>query len=115
MTPTPDVGAGTVTRRGPVTLGDLAAAEKVTPADGHQAGQRPRGAGPRRPAPAAPTTSGSPASSSPRTAGRSSTGRTRRRNAWLAQRFARLTEAERVALAEAVAVIERLNREEVDR
>ena len=35
----------------------------------------------------------------------------RRRNAWLAERFAALTEDERVALAEAVTVIERLNRD----
>lgn len=114
MTPSLMSALATVNRLGPVTLGDLAVTEKVTPpmatklANGLEERDLVTRAGcadDRRVTRLELTKEG-----------RAVLDRShRRRNAWLAQRFAGLSEDERVALAEAVAVIERLNREEEGR
>ena len=114
MTPTLMSALASVSRLGPVTLGDLAAAEKVTPpmATKLANGLEERGLVTRHGCADDKRVTRLELSKD----GRALLDRSqRRRNAWLAQRFARLTEAERVALAEAVTVIERLNREEVER
>ena len=109
MTPTLMSALGTVSREGPITLGDLAAAERVSPpmATKLAAGLEERGLVDRLPC------------DDDRRVVRLQLNRegrkvldraASRRNAWLAQRFAGLTEDERVALAEAVTVIERLTR-----
>jgi DNA-binding MarR family transcriptional regulator len=109
MTPGLMSALGTIRREGPVSLGDLAAAEKVTPPMATKLANRLEEAGlversttedDRRVVHVALTTEGR------RLLERSG----RRRDAWLAQRFAELPEAERIALAEAVTVIEHLNR-----
>lgn len=111
MTPSLMSALATVARQGPITLGDLAAAEKVTPPMATKLATALADKGlvdrvpcedDRRVVRLSLTTDGR------RLLDRSHT----RRNAWLAQRFAALTEDERVALAEAVAVIERLNRDD---
>ena len=107
MTPSLMSALGTVLREGPITLGDLAAAEKVTPpmATKLAASLADRGLVDRT------------GCEDDRRVARltiTSDGRTlldrsrRRRDAWLAERFADLTEDERVAIAEAVTVLERL-------
>jgi DNA-binding MarR family transcriptional regulator len=102
---------GTVSRRSPITLGDLATSERVTPpfATKLANGLEERGL---------VTRVGCHDDKRVTRLELTKQGRAvldraqKRRNAWLAQRFARLTDSERVALAEAVAVLERLNREE---
>ena len=111
MSPTLMSALASVSRLGPVTLGDLATAERVSPpmATKLANGLEERGLVNRQ-----------GCSDDKRVTrleltkeGRALLDRShRRRNAWLAQRFDKLSEAERVALAEAVTVIERLNREE---
>ena len=109
MTPSQMSALGTVAREGPITLGDLAAAERVTPPMATKLANALEEKGlverlpcaddkrvvrlARRPGGPPPPRSLAP-----------------RRNAWLAQKVAALTDDERVALAEAVTVIERLNR-----
>lgn len=110
MTPSLMSALATVSREGPITLTELAAVEKVTPPMATKLANalEERGLVARvgcvddrrvtrleltRP-------------------GRQMLDRShRRRNAWLAKQLAELTDDERVAIAEAVAVIERLNRE----
>jgi len=108
MTPSLMSALSTVARLGPIALGDLAAAEKVTPPMATKLANRlaDRGlvdrvtcADDRRVARLSLTTEGR------RLLDRSH----RRRNAWLAQRLAALSDADRTAVADAVAVIERLN------
>jgi DNA-binding MarR family transcriptional regulator len=110
MTPGQMSSLATVSRQGPITLGDLAAAERVTPpmATKMAAALEEKGlverlpcADDKRVVRLGLTTEGR------RLLDRSH----KRRNTWLAQRFAALSEDERVALAEAVAVFEKLNRE----
>ena len=111
MTPSLMSALASVNRLGPITLGDLAATEKVTPpmATKLANGLEERG-----------LVSRTGCTDDKRVTrleltkeGRALLDRShRRRNAWLAQRFAGLSDDERIALAEAVAVIERLNREE---
>jgi DNA-binding MarR family transcriptional regulator len=111
MTPTLMSALASVSRLGPVTLGDLAAAEKVSPpmATKLANGLEERGLVSRRGC----TDDKRVTRLELTKEGRSLLDRSHgRRNAWLAQRFDKLSEAERVALAEAVTVIERLNREE---
>lgn len=100
----------TVSRLAPVTLGDLAGAERVTPpmatklANALEAKglvERLPCADDRRVVRLALSAEGR------RLLDRAQT----RRNAWLAQRFAALTEAERIAIAQSISVIEHLNRE----
>ncbi len=109
MTPTLMSALGTVKREGPITLGDLAASERVTPpmATKLANGLAERGlverlpcGDDRRVVRLEITRDGR------RVLERAAS----RRNAWLAQRFAGLTDDEREALAEAVTVIERLMR-----
>ena len=111
MTPSLMSALASVNRLGPITLGDLAATEKVTPpmATKLANGLEERGLVSR-----VGCTDDKRVTRLELTKdGRALLDRShRRRNAWLAQRFARLTENERIALAEAVTVIERLNREE---
>jgi len=111
MTPSVMSALASVNRLGPITLGDLAAAEKVSPpmATKLANGLEERGLVSR-----AGCVDDKRVTRLELTKdGRALLDRShRRRNAWLAQRFARLTEDERIALAEAVTVIERLNREE---
>ncbi len=108
MTPSLMSALGTVSREGPLTLGELAASEKVTPPMGTKLahGLESRGLVERLPCEddrrvvrLRLTSDGR------RVLDRAAT----RRNAWLAQRFAALSEDERIALAEAVAVMERIN------
>ena len=112
MTPSQMSALGTVAREGPITLGDLAAAERVTPTMATKLAialeekalvERLPCADDKRVVRLAVSADGR------RLLDRSH----RRRNAWLAQKLAALTDDERVALAEAVAVIERLNREDL--
>ena len=114
MTPSQMSALGTVAREGPITLGDLAAAERVTPPMATKLAialeekalvERLPCASDKRVVRLAVSADGR------RLLDRSH----RRRNAWLAQKLAALTDDERVAIAEAVAVIERLNREDLTR
>ena len=107
MTPSLMSALGTVAREGPITLGDLAASEKVTPpmATKLAASLAERGLvdrtgceDDRRVARLTLTREGRTLLDRSR----------RRRDAWLAERFADLSEDERVAIAEAVTVLERL-------
>jgi DNA-binding MarR family transcriptional regulator len=108
MTPSLMSALGTVARQGPVALGDLAAAERVTPPMATKLANalEERGLVERL-----------PCADDKRVVrlalaadGRALLDRAaRRRDAWLAERFADLTDDERVALAEAVTVFERLN------
>ena len=111
MTPSVMSALASVNRLGPITLGDLAAAEKVSPpmATKLANGLEERGLVSRVGCVDDKRVTRLELTKD----GRALLDRShRRRNAWLAQRFARLTEDERIALAEAVTVIERLNREE---
>lgn len=111
MTPSLMSALASVNRLGPITLGDLAAAEKVSPpmATKLANGLEERGLVSRVGCVDDKRVTRLELTKD----GRALLDRShRRRNAWLAQRFARLTEDERIALAEAVTVIERLNREE---
>ena len=114
MTPSLMSALASVNRLGPITLGDLAAVEKVTPP---MATKLANGLEER----SLVTRVGCDDDKRVTRLELTREGRTlldrshKRRNAWLAQRFAKLTEDERIALAEAVAVIERLNREEEGR
>jgi DNA-binding MarR family transcriptional regulator len=114
MTPSLMSALASVNRLGPITLGDLAATEKVTPpmATKLANGLEERGLVTRT-----GCTDDKRVTRLELTMdGRALLDRShRRRNAWLAQRFAGLSEGERIALAEAVTVIERLNREEEGR
>ena len=114
MTPSQMSALGTVAREGPITLGDLAAAERVTPPMATKLAialeekalvERLPCADDKRVVRLALSADGR------RLLDRSHP----RRNAWLAQKLAALTDQERVAIAEAVAVIERLNREDLTR
>ena len=107
MTPSLMSALGTVAREGPITLGDLAAAERVTPpmATKLAASLDERGLvdrtgceDDRRVVRLTLTADGRKLLDRSR----------RRRDAWLAERFADLSEDERVAIAEAVTVLERL-------
>ncbi len=110
MTPSQMSALSTVAREGPIALGDLAAAERVTPPMATKLANAlaEKGLVERLPCPddkrvvrlaLAPE-------------GRLLLDRSHsRRNAWLAQKMADLTDDERAALAAAVTVIERLNRE----
>lgn len=109
MTPSLMSALATVAREGPITLGDLAASEKVSPPMATKLGNRLGELGlvdrigceeDRRVTRLHLTTAGR------RLLDRSS----RRRTAWLATRFADLSEDERAAVADAVTVIERLSR-----
>lgn len=112
MTPSQMSALATVAREGPIALGDLAAAERVTPPMATKLAialeekalvERLPCADDKRVVRLALSADGR------RLLDRSH----RRRNAWLAQKLAALTDDERMAIAEAVAVIERLNREHV--
>jgi DNA-binding MarR family transcriptional regulator len=114
MTPGQMSTLATVAREGSITLGDLAAAERVTPPmitkmanalEEKGLIERQPCADDKRVVRVALTTEGR------RLLDRSSA----RRNTWLAERFGALTEGERRALAEAVTVFERLNREDLGR
>jgi DNA-binding MarR family transcriptional regulator len=99
MTPGQMSTLSTVARGGPITLGDLAAAENAL---------EEKGLVERLPCPDDKRVVRVQLT----TEGRQLLDRSaRRRNTWLAQRFAALTDDERVALAEAVTVFERINRE----
>lgn len=112
MTPSLMSALATVSREGPITLGDLAAVEKVTPPMATKLGNAlvERGLASR-----------TACADDKRVArlellpeGRAVLDRSHhRRNAWLAERFADLDDDERARLAEAVTVIERLTREAV--
>lgn len=110
MTPGLMTALATVAREGPITLGDLAEAEKVSPPMATKLAnaleekgliERQPCAEDKRIVRVAVTSDGQ------RTMDRAHT----RRNAWLALKFAALRDDERVAIAESVAVFERLNRE----
>lgn len=114
MTPSLMSALASVNRLGPITLGDLAGTEKVTPpmATKLANGLEDRGLVTRTGC----TDDKRVTRLELTTEGRGLLERShRRRNAWLAQRFEGLSEDERIALAEAVTVIERLNREEEGR
>lgn len=110
MTPSLMSALATVGREGPITLTDLAAVEKVTPPMATKLANaleerslvaRVGCVDDRRVTRLELTRPG-----------RQMLDRShKRRNAWLAKQFAALGEDERAALADAVAVIERLNRE----
>ena len=107
MTPSLMSALWTVAREGPITLGDLAAAEKVTPpmATKLAASLAERGLVDRTGCEDDRRVSRLTITSD----GRKLLDRSRRRrDAWLAERFAALTEDERVAIADAVTVLERL-------
>jgi DNA-binding MarR family transcriptional regulator len=112
MTPGLMSALASVAREGPISLGDLAGAEKVSPPMATKLANALEEKG---------LVERLPCVDDKRVVrlGLSHEGRRlldrshRRRNAWLAKRFAALTEAERIALAESVAVIERLNRQGV--
>jgi DNA-binding MarR family transcriptional regulator len=114
MTPGQMSTLATVARQGPITLGDLAAAERVTPPMATKTANALEEKG---------LVERLPCSDDKRVVrlaltaeGRKLLDRShKRRNTWLAQRFAALSEEERIALAGAVTVFERLNREGLDR
>lgn len=109
MTPGLMSALATVAREEPISLGDLAGAEKVSPPMATKLANALEEKGLVERLPCADDKRVVRLGLS--TEGRRLLDRShRRRNAWLAKRFAALTEAERVALAESVAVIERLNR-----
>jgi DNA-binding MarR family transcriptional regulator len=108
MTPGQMSALATVSREGPISLGDLAAAERVTPPMATKLAnaleekglvERLSCADDKRVVRLQVATEGRKLLDRSR----------RRRDAWLARRFAALTEAEREALAEAITVIERIN------
>ena len=114
MTPGQMSTLATVAREGPISLGDLATAERVTPPMITKMANalEEKGLIDRQPCVddkrvvrVTITVEGR------RLLDRSAA----RRNTWLAERFSALTEGERAALAEAVTVFERLNREDLGR
>lgn len=114
MTPGQVSAMATVAREGPITLGDLASAERVTPPMITKMANALEAKGLIERQPCVDDKRVVRISLTPE--GRRLLERSAaRRNTWLAERFSALTEAERVALAEAVTVFERLNREEPGR
>ena len=110
MTPGQMSTLATVARQGPITLGDLAAAERITPPMVTKVANvlEEKGLVERLPCGDDRRVVRLQLSDE----GRRLLDRShKRRNTWLAQRFAALTVDERVALAEAVTVFERLNRD----
>jgi DNA-binding MarR family transcriptional regulator len=114
MTPGQMSTLATVAREGPISLGDLATAERVTPPmitkmanalEEKGLLERQPCADDKRVVRVSLTAEGR------RLLDRSAA----RRNTWLGERFSALSEKERAALAEAVTVFERLNREDLDR
>ena len=108
MTPGLMSALATVARQGPIALGDLAAAERVSPpmATKTAAALEERGLVERRPCADDKRVVRLELSA----AGRQLLDRSHaRRNTWLAERFAALPAAERAALAAAVTVFEHLN------
>jgi len=111
ITPGQMSALGTVYREGPIALGDLAAAERVTPPMATKLANALEELG---------LVERLPCADDRRVVrlqiaaeGRAVLDRAKhRRDAWLAERIADLTDAERTALAEAVTVFERLNAEE---
>jgi DNA-binding MarR family transcriptional regulator len=109
MTPSLMSALASVAREGPIALGDLAAVEKVSPPMATKLANALEEKG---------LVDRLPCADDKRVVrlqlskeGRRVLDRAhRRRNAWLAQKFAALTDDERIAIAESVAVIERLNR-----
>jgi DNA-binding MarR family transcriptional regulator len=114
MTPGQMSTLATVARQGPITLGDLASAEKVTPPMATKVANALEEKGLVERLPCADDKRVVRLGLTPE--GRTLLDRShRRRNTWLAQRFAALSVDERIALAEAVTVFERLNREGQER
>lgn len=108
ITPGQMSALGTVYREGPVTLGDLAAAERVTPPMATKLANALEEKGLVERQPCADDKRVVRLQLAP--AGQALLERAKhRRDAWLAERFADLTDAERQALADAVTVFERLN------
>lgn len=110
ITPGQMSSLATVAREGPITLGDLAAAERVTPpmATKMATALEEKGLVERQPCAADKRVVRLALTAEGRALlDRSHT----RRNTWLAQRFAALSPAERDALAAAVTVFEKLHRE----
>jgi DNA-binding MarR family transcriptional regulator len=108
MTPGLMSALATVARQGPIALGDLAAAERVSPpmATKTAAALEERDLVERRPCAADKRVVRLEISA----AGRELLDRSHaRRNTWLAERFAALPDTERAALAAAVTVFEHLN------
>lgn len=111
MTPGLMSALATVAREGPITLGDLAEAERVSPPMATKLGNALEEKG---------FVDRQPCADDKRVVrleltreGRRILDRAhRRRTAWLARMFADLTDDERVAVAESIAVLERLNRRE---
>lgn len=114
MSPSLMSALSTVAREGPITLTDLAAVEKVSPPMGTKLANalEERGLVTR-----VGCTDDKRVTRLELTRdGRRMLDRShKRRNAWLAQKLAALTDDERIAIAESIAVIERLNREDVAR
>ena len=110
MTPGQMSALGTVARQGPIALGDLAAAERVTPPMATKLANALEEKGLVERLPCADDKRVVRLQLAPE--GTALVERARqRRDAWLAELFAELTTEERVALAAAVDVIERINRE----
>ena len=108
MTPGQMSALGTVDRLGPITLGDLAAAERVTPPMATKLANALEEKGLVERLPCADDKRVVRLQLAPE--GRALLDRARvRRDAWLAERFAELTEEQRAALAAAVEVFERIN------
>lgn len=108
MTPGLMSALATVARQGPIALGDLAAAERISPpmATKTAAGLEERGLVERQPC--ADDKRVVRLAVTP--AGRALLDRSHaRRNTWLAERFGALSSEERAALAAAVTVFEHLN------
>lgn len=111
MTPSLMSALATVSRQGPITLGDLAAAEKVSPPMATKLANalEEKGLVARLPCPDDKRI----VRVDVRPAGKAMLDRAhKRRTAWLAKKLAALSESERQAIADSTAVIERLNREE---
>ena len=108
MTPGQMSALGTVNREGPVTLGDLAAAERVTPPMATKLANALEEKGLVERLPCADDKRVVRLQLAPD--GRALLERARRRrDAWLAERFADLSDVERRALTDAVTVFEKLN------
>lgn len=108
MTPGQMSALGTVFRLGPITLGDLAAAERVTPPMATKLANALEEKGLVERLPCADDKRVVRLQLAPE--GTELLERARqRRDAWLAELFAELTVDERAALASAVAVFERIN------
>ncbi|MBA2280151.1 MAG: MarR family transcriptional regulator [Actinomycetota bacterium] len=110
MTPSVMSALSTVAREGPISLTDLAAAERVTPPMATKLANRLEELALVTRAGCADDKRVTRLVLAPE--GRAVLDRShRRRNAWLAQKLEALTDEERAAIAGAVGVIERLNRE----